>query len=355
MNAVRDKHGDAVRLGMSGNVYTGLLEQNSIRDGMLLAASITVVLVWRGLIAYYRSFWAVMAVLLALMVGCLLTFGLTKIFVGHLNLATAFLASIVIGNGINPNIVLLSRYFEELRGGKKGAPALAAALSGAFRGTLAASSAAAVAYGSLIVTNFHFGIIGSMGMVICWLAAFSVLPAALSMLSRRAAVKVPEEPAINAALARLFPERSWLVAIGGLVFTIAAGTLTAIYLLGDPLEEDWRNLRSTSRDILVARQWNDKIAERYEENPAKGVSSRFIVATSSLAQAGEVSQILRSLAEGQAPEERLLKSLPQALHGTHDDIGEQSNRGPRHRVGQLGLHVVDVVASAAHRRKYRGV
>ena len=126
-------------------------------------------------------------------------------------------------------------------------------------------------------------------------------------------------------------------------------------LVSDPLEEDWRNLRSTSRDILVARQWNDKIAERYEENPAKGVSSRFIVATTSLAQAGEVSQILRSLAEGQAPEERLLKSLPQALHGTHDDIGEQSNRGPRHRVGQLGLHVVDVVASAAHRRKYRGV
>jgi hypothetical protein len=30
------------------------------------------------------------------------------------------------------------------------------------------------------------------------------------------------------------------------------------------------------------------------------------------------------------------------LHGSHDDIGEQSDRAPRHRVGQLGLHVVDV-------------
>ena len=57
----------------------------------------------------------VAALLAALALGALVTFAFTRLGVGHLNLATAFLAPIVVGNGINFGIILLARYFEERR------------------------------------------------------------------------------------------------------------------------------------------------------------------------------------------------------------------------------------------------
>ena len=63
-----------------------------------------------------------------------------------------------------------------------------AAHSGTCAATLAVAVAAMAAYGSLAVTNFrgfkHFGLIGSVGMLLCWLATYLLLPAVL-LLSER--------------------------------------------------------------------------------------------------------------------------------------------------------------------------
>ena len=45
------------------------------------------------------------------------TFAFAEFSVDYLNTSTAFLGAIVLGNGINPNIIWLARYFEERRGG----------------------------------------------------------------------------------------------------------------------------------------------------------------------------------------------------------------------------------------------
>ena len=51
-------------------------------------------------------------------------------------------------------------------------------------GSLLASGAAALAYGSLMITDFRgfrdFGIIGGVGMVFCWISAITILPAAVA-------------------------------------------------------------------------------------------------------------------------------------------------------------------------------
>jgi predicted RND superfamily exporter protein len=96
------------------------------------------------------------------------TFALARLTVGHLNTSTAFLGSIVIGNGINPGIVWLARYFEERRAGRavhRGHRGHAPAAPGAARSR--PRLAASLAYGSLVVTDFRgfrdFGIIGGTG------------------------------------------------------------------------------------------------------------------------------------------------------------------------------------------------
>ena len=103
---------------------------------------------------------------LGLLAPCVLTFGLAQPLVHNLNAATAFLGSIVIGNGVNPMIIWLARYFEERRR-RRPVGGARTAHRGIWSATLVASPAAAIAYGSLIVTDFRgfrdFGIIGGLG------------------------------------------------------------------------------------------------------------------------------------------------------------------------------------------------
>lgn len=309
-----------IRIGTSGDVATTLGEHRSIMKGMLIAAGITIFLVALGLLLYFRSGIAVGAVLWSLALGCLATFAITKLTIGYFNVATAFLAAIVIGNGINPNLILLARYLEERRGGNPGTTALGTAIGGALHGTLAASLTASVAYASLIVTDFrgfrHFGIIGGVGMALCWLTAFTVLPAALVRLERLGKIKLRNEPAIGPLLARLVPTRKVKsVVAGAALVSVLCGVATWRYVQSDYLEEDWRQLRSQSAEMRRARAWNHLVDIGFTESFTKGISNRFIVAVDRPEQSRALAAKLRGLDEGKAPDQRLL-----AFVSTVDDF-----------------------------------
>ena len=66
----------------------------------------------------------------------LATFAFARLSIGYLNLATAFLSSIVIGNGINVGILVTARYLEELRAGKSTSEALAAGIERTIAGKI---------------------------------------------------------------------------------------------------------------------------------------------------------------------------------------------------------------------------
>ena len=113
----------------------------------------------------------------------LASFAVADFTVDSLNASTAFLGSIIIGNGVNPNIIWLSRYFEERRGGADVRDGIFGAHTNTWLATMIASGAAALAYGSLMIPDFRgfrdFGIIGGVGMVFCWISSLTILPAAL--------------------------------------------------------------------------------------------------------------------------------------------------------------------------------
>ena len=95
-----------------------------------------------------------------------MAFAVAELAFGYLNSSTAFLGSIIIGNGINYAIVLMSRYEEHRARGDDPHEALRCALAGTWRGTLVASIAASAAYASLMVTSFRgfyqFGVMGAV-------------------------------------------------------------------------------------------------------------------------------------------------------------------------------------------------
>jgi predicted RND superfamily exporter protein len=316
---LQHRHPD-VRVGMTGDVATTLSEQRSILYGMLQAAAVTVLLVTLLLLVTYRSIPAIGALLWGLAVGTLATLGLTKLFIGHFNIATAFLSAIVVGNGINPGIILLSRYRDELRRGDREG-AVARAMAGAARGSLTASLTAAVAYASLAVTDFrgfrHFGVIGGIGMALCWLSAFTVLPAALSWLNDRRAIRFRPSRVAHMRLARLIPRSPVPIAVVGLLLTFAAGWGAYRYLSGEPLENDWRKLRSDSAEILQQRAWNDRIGAEIPRGAFnRNLSGRFAVVLDRRDQVGPLVEELRARDRALPPERTLLaemRSLDDAL------------------------------------------
>ncbi|HEU5056911.1 MAG TPA: MMPL family transporter [Kofleriaceae bacterium] len=311
LDDARRRHPE-IRVGLTGDVATTLSEQRSILVGMLRAAAITVGLCTLLLALAYRSTAGIAAVLWALAAGTLATLAVTRLLVGHLNVATAFLAAIVVGNGINPGLILLSRYRDELRRGDP-AGAIARAMAGAARGTLTASATAAVAYLSLAVTDFrgfrHFGIIGGIGMILCWVAAFTVLPAALAELQARGRIRF-RPPAIRARrLGSLVPRGAGLAAALGLAAAFAAGIGTYRFLAGDPLEKDWRRLRSDSAEILAQRAWNDRISTDFDQGFNRNLSGRFAIVVPRRDQVKPLVEALRARDRGLPPERALLSEV----------------------------------------------
>src|SRR5262249_36610475 len=133
------------------------------------------------------------------------SFGAAAFTVGHLNAATAFLGAIIAGNGINYGILLIARYLEERRR-REIDDAIAEAIVGTLRPTAVASLGASIAYGSLAATSFKgfadFAIIGAVGMMLCWMATYGLLPALMLRFGRRTRI-FHGNPIVGSTLVRL--------------------------------------------------------------------------------------------------------------------------------------------------------
>jgi uncharacterized protein len=296
------------RMGVAGDVAVSVAEHDSILNGVLLATLVTLTLVILALIWFFRSALALGALSWSLAVGTLATFAFTKIAIGHLNLATAFLSSIVIGNGINVGILVTARYLEELRAGRDGRDALAGALANTLAGTLAAALTAAVAYASLMITVFrgfrHFGVIGGVGILLCWCAAYLVLPAALS-IARRFGMRPRREPPIGRWLARLLPSNLGATAIATIAVIVGAGVVTARFLADDPFESNFKNLRSSGAAITEEREWMHEVDRAFGE----GLDAAFVIAAPRRDDVVPLKQKLRAVDASASAKDKLFGQL----------------------------------------------
>jgi predicted exporter len=247
-----------VQIGFTGSVISAVAEHDAIFQGMVLSSVITTLLVALVLTLYFWS-----ATLLVLLIGTLAvataaSFGAAALTVGHLNAATAFLGAIIAGNGVNYGILLIARYLEERRAHDVD-EALAIAIRGTLRPTAVAALGASIAYGSLAATSFKgfadFAVIGAVGMVLCWLASYLLLPALILRWGR--APRTPaRDPVIGSLLVRLLGFRRPRVVCGVALAGAAAATVIVVgYVRHDPFEYDITRLRSEGADAVTARAW----------------------------------------------------------------------------------------------------
>jgi predicted RND superfamily exporter protein len=259
-----------VSIGFAGGIVTTLVEQAAITRGMILSSLVTAVLVAFVIALYFRSARLLMLLVLTLVIATAASFGAAALTVGHLNAATAFLGAIIAGNGVNYGILLIARYLEE-RHSHDVEEALARAIAGTLKPTAVAALGASIAYGSLAATSFKgfadFAVIGAVGMIVCWLATYLLLPALIVRWARTTRTRA-EHAWLGRLLVRAigFRRPAVVLAVAGVVIA-GASVVVARYVAADPFEYDMKRLRSEGADAETARRWmklsDDKLGRSF--------------------------------------------------------------------------------------------
>jgi predicted RND superfamily exporter protein len=260
----------------AGPIVTGIASRRAVEHDIWQVTIICLTIVALSIGLYFRRLRAIPLTGVPAVIGTLMAFAVAQLAFGYLNSSTAFLGSIIIGNGINYAIVLMSRYEEHRARGDDADTALRCALGGTWRGTLVASIAASLAYASLQVTSFRgfsqFGVMGATGAIFCWLATYSVLPAMLSILDRRAKEKATSLRPPHAPL-ELGPLASFLRRHAGLV-TGAFAVLAIVSVFGlrhflqDPFEYNFNKLNAKLATTEDAQQFNRNLNELFGRWPS---------------------------------------------------------------------------------------
>ena len=240
-----------VTVQITGDVASAIEEHDALKSDIELVSLVCTVLVLLVIVVYYRSIFSLAYIFFPTLLGVALSFGITAVTIGYLNTNTAFLGSIILGNGINFGIILLARYREELHAtpGRSVHEAMSVALAATARPTLTAALAAGIAYGSLALTRFRgfrqFGEVGGIGMILCWAATYSFCPVLVLLRDRWAPGRTIGRASSAGALTRLagalLRRRTLMIAIAGAATLVAGVSLARV--IRSPFEYDFSKLR----------------------------------------------------------------------------------------------------------------
>jgi hypothetical protein len=298
------RYGPGLRVGYAGDVAISAEEMSALVEDLTISFGLVGAAVVLAIIFFYGWRSAVPALFLPLFAGAAYAFALASLRpfgVTELNSNTAFLGSIIVGNGVNFGIIQLARYAEERRRGGSIERALEVALEATRKGTLSAALAAGVAYGSLVAMQFRgfrqFGIIGGLGMVLVWATTFLLGPPLIAWLDggKLAASRPGPKPRVLMAhVARFVVARPRAIAIGAAVLTVLAGWQLRRFGSGS-LEYDFSHLRR--RDTWTS-------GEGYWGKKMDALMGRYLTPTALLtdnaAEARAVAARLRTLLDGGA-------------------------------------------------------
>ncbi len=183
--ALRADFPASLKVAYTGDVANLIEEHDAILADLSLSSVLVFLLVSVLIVFYFRSARSVVVVLIGVVPGLLLTFAIGQLLIGHLNSNTAFLGSIIAGNGINYPLLFLA-YFRARPQDEPLAEALRQAARNALPGTLGAAATASAAYAGLAVSNFRgfsqFGWLGGIGMLATWAMTFVAVPIAVALL-----------------------------------------------------------------------------------------------------------------------------------------------------------------------------
>lgn len=265
----------AMRVGLAGDIPNAVEEKRSIISEAVWASLLALALILGGVVWYYKSPWSILVITLPALMGVGSAYAFAMWRYGYVNTAGAFLGAIILGNGINYPIVLLSRYREFRARGQAPEEARRNAVWNSMRAELLGASVAAIAYGSLTITRSRgfsqFGTIGFVGMLFVWLWMIPLVPALITLIERAQArlpswmreslPRVREDDSqgfLTGFLARFTERFRWPILAIGTLATVALAYKIPEYVK-DPWEYHFDKLGSKgTRHVGGANEWSAK-------------------------------------------------------------------------------------------------
>jgi predicted RND superfamily exporter protein len=259
-----------IRVGFAGDVANAVTEKESVVGEAAWAGLGALFLIVAGVVWFYRSVWAPIIIAAPAVIGVGVAYAFAYARFGYVNTTGMFLGAIILGNGINYPIVLLSRYREFVSRGMTPDAARREAVQNALRAELVGACVASIAYGSLTVTQFRgftqFGWIGMVGMMCVWIAMIPCVPALLVVVerarrrpfaaqrARRGARHQPGTPPTAMGVSRRRP----MAIVAGLCVLTAVAARPIAQFLRDPWEYNFDHLGSRSSKRGGAGEWSNK-------------------------------------------------------------------------------------------------
>ncbi|MFO0757346.1 MAG: MMPL family transporter [Byssovorax sp.] len=265
----------SIHYGLAGDLYSGVAEVSAINRDLTEVGVTGILLIASVVFLYYLRFRTLVVMLITILIGVGWTFGVTEATIGHLNMATGFLVTIVAGNGINAGIIFMARYLEARRNHIPLAEAIEIAHQKTWLATLTACAAASASYATLGTTEFRgfrdFGLIGGAGMLLCWIATYFAMPSLLVMMERlspldsRATGRFARfrwgwGGAFGRPFAAIVPLAPRAITVVGLALSVAGTVALVRYIQQDPMEYDMKNLRNDLK-ARADESYNKKLAD----------------------------------------------------------------------------------------------
>lgn len=264
-----DSYQPGVKVGLAGDLFSGVAEVTAINDDVTDVGILGAIMIAAVVLLYYLRVRTLFVMLGSLLVGLVWTSGVAYLLVHQLNTATGFVFTIIAGNGLNTGIIYMARYLElrrkgDLTGGRVERmaaveKAIFTAHSETFLATLCAAAASSVAFLSLQLTAFRgfreLGLIGGVGLILCWFSSLLVLPALLATVewvsplvsqptTSFGRLRERAEQSFGRPFAFLVARAPRLIAGIGLLVGLAGCFATYIYIARDPFEYDMNKLRN---------------------------------------------------------------------------------------------------------------
>jgi hypothetical protein len=260
--------------GLAGDIPNAVAEKESLMSDAAVASGIAMVLILGGVVVFFRSPWSLLVISIPTFLGASSAYAFATFTYGYVNSAGLFLGAIIVGNGVNYPIVLLSRYREFRARGQAPQEARRNAVWNAFRAELVGASVAGIAYGSLTITRFRgfsqFGTIGFVGMLLVWLSIIPIVPAAITAIEwiqsklpswlRDPDPKIDKDGSkgpIMKIVARATERAPWVFIVVAALLTIVAAIKLPSFV-ADPWEYNFDRLGSRGSKQSGAGVWSNK-------------------------------------------------------------------------------------------------
>ena len=225
---VQSQH-PGTKIGLTGLPIIEYDEMRSSEKSMSVATVVSFLGVLAVMIVAFGGFRHATMAMTALVVGMVWACGYITLTIGYVNILSIAFASILLGLGIDYGIYYVARYLEQREHTESTSQALVETAAIAGPGILTGAVTSAIAFFAAWLTEFpgvsQLGMIAGGGVLLCWLAEATVLPAM---------IRLTDADGVKEKLPAPLNLRFWLAPLFAYprLTLLAAGAVTAVTVVG---------------------------------------------------------------------------------------------------------------------------